>query len=106
MGVFSAAKQKIDFVGFFFVFDLVECVSGIMKGDDKRSWAVSPSNAAFHFGTSGLSVAIATGITHPLGILISYIIVLIIINNKVKGKRNEKVVVVLSIFFFIFHNNI
>lgn len=41
--------------------------SGIMKVKDKQSWAVSPSNVAYHFGTSGLSVAVATGITHPLG---------------------------------------
>ncbi|PON57205.1 Mitochondrial substrate/solute carrier [Parasponia andersonii] len=40
-----------------------------MKGNEKQSWAVSPSNAAYHFGASGLSVAIATGITHPLDVL-------------------------------------
>lgn len=38
-----------------------------MKVEEKQIWAVSPSNAAYHFGTSGLSVAVATGITHPLG---------------------------------------
>lgn len=38
-----------------------------MRDNEKQSWAVSPSNVAYHFGTSGLSVAVATGITHPLG---------------------------------------
>ncbi|KAH7517144.1 hypothetical protein FEM48_Zijuj09G0031200 [Ziziphus jujuba var. spinosa] len=40
-----------------------------MKVEEKQIWAVSPSNAAYHFGTSGLSVAVATGITHPLDVL-------------------------------------
>ncbi|XP_030479963.1 uncharacterized protein LOC115697191 isoform X1 [Cannabis sativa] len=40
-----------------------------MRGSEKPSWAVSPSNAGYHFGTSGLSVAVATGITHPLDVL-------------------------------------
>lgn len=39
-----------------------------MKADEKQNWAlVSPSGVAFHFGTSGLSVAVATAVTHPLG---------------------------------------
>ncbi|GKC20113.1 hypothetical protein Tco_1022263 [Tanacetum coccineum] len=31
------------------------------------SWLASPSKVASHFGTSGLDVAAATGVTHPLG---------------------------------------
>ncbi|GJZ33922.1 bifunctional riboflavin kinase/FMN phosphatase isoform X2 [Tanacetum coccineum] len=31
------------------------------------SWLASPSKVASHFGTSGLAVAAATGVTHPLG---------------------------------------
>ncbi|KAI4340236.1 hypothetical protein MLD38_025095 [Melastoma candidum] len=34
-----------------------------------RRWSVSPTDAAYHFGTSGLSVAVATGFTHPLDVL-------------------------------------
>ncbi|KAL6564260.1 hypothetical protein OROMI_015710 [Orobanche minor] len=41
-----------------------------MAGDDsgsfKAKWGVSPSDVCYHFGTSGISVAAATGITHPL----------------------------------------
>ncbi|GAV79071.1 Mito_carr domain-containing protein [Cephalotus follicularis] len=33
------------------------------------TWAASPSNFFYHFGTSGLSVATATGVTHPLDVL-------------------------------------
>ncbi|KAL5561582.1 hypothetical protein UlMin_031329 [Ulmus minor] len=40
-----------------------------MKVNEKLNWAVSPSNAVYHFGTSGLSVAVATGLTHPLDVL-------------------------------------
>ncbi|KAF3436374.1 hypothetical protein FNV43_RR23466 [Rhamnella rubrinervis] len=40
-----------------------------MKVKEMQSWVVSPSNVAYHFGTSGLSVAVATGITHPLDVL-------------------------------------
>ncbi|KAJ0699254.1 hypothetical protein HanOQP8_Chr10g0353771 [Helianthus annuus] len=35
--------------------------------NDEQSWWASPSNVASHFGTSGVAVATATGITHPLG---------------------------------------
>lgn len=45
-----------------------------MKGNEKQSWATSPSNAAYHFGTSGISVAVATGITHPLGKIMTPVI--------------------------------
>ncbi|KAK9925413.1 hypothetical protein M0R45_033737 [Rubus argutus] len=38
-----------------------------MEADEKQNWAlVSPSSVAFRFDTSGLSVAMATAITHPL----------------------------------------
>ncbi|KAK3003242.1 hypothetical protein RJ639_018184 [Escallonia herrerae] len=45
--------------------------SGPMTGvcGGKQNWWVSPSNVAYHFGTSGISVAAATGITHPLDVL-------------------------------------
>ncbi|KAI9118952.1 hypothetical protein K1719_009627 [Acacia pycnantha] len=42
--------------------------SGPANGE-KLSWAVSPSTAFNHFGTSGGSVAVATAITHPLDVL-------------------------------------
>lgn len=38
-----------------------------MKVNEKQSWAVSQSDVVYHFGTSGLSVAAATAVTHPLG---------------------------------------
>ncbi|XP_057964992.1 uncharacterized protein LOC131155696 isoform X2 [Malania oleifera] len=41
-------------------------ISGRVKGNDHRIWAVSPSHVLYHFGTSGISVAMATGVTHPL----------------------------------------
>ncbi|XP_004496002.1 uncharacterized protein [Cicer arietinum] len=37
--------------------------------DNKQKWATSPSTVFNHFGSSGLSVAIATSITHPLDVL-------------------------------------
>lgn len=40
-----------------------------MKVNEKQSWAVSPSDVVYHFGTSGLSVAAATAVTHPLDVL-------------------------------------
>ncbi|KAK4418201.1 Mitochondrial uncoupling protein 2 [Sesamum alatum] len=39
------------------------------SGSIKARWGVSPSDVAYHFGTSGMSVAAATGITHPLDVL-------------------------------------
>lgn len=42
-------------------------VGTTMRVDEKQNWWVSPSNVVYHFGTSGMSVAAATGITHPLG---------------------------------------
>ncbi|XP_054800264.1 uncharacterized protein LOC129304577 [Prosopis cineraria] len=42
--------------------------SGPVNGE-KLSWAVSPSTAFNHFGASGVSVAVATAITHPLDVL-------------------------------------
>ncbi|KAL1542684.1 mitochondrial substrate carrier family protein ucpB-like [Salvia divinorum] len=35
----------------------------------KAKWGVSSSDAFYHFSTSGMSVATATGITHPLDVL-------------------------------------
>ncbi|OMP06599.1 Mitochondrial substrate/solute carrier [Corchorus olitorius] len=43
--------------------------SGTVKVNEKQSWATSPSGALYHFGTSGISVAFATGITHPIDVL-------------------------------------
>ncbi|KAG5051867.1 hypothetical protein AAZX31_02G145600 [Glycine max] len=37
--------------------------------DKKQNWAASPSTVFNHFATSGLSVAVATAITHPLDVL-------------------------------------
>nr|GMD18553.1 mitochondrial substrate carrier family protein ucpB isoform X2 [Ipomoea batatas] len=43
-------------------------VSGSSKVKQQRQkWGVSASDVAYHFGTSGVSVAAATAITHPLG---------------------------------------
>ncbi|KAM7277002.1 hypothetical protein ACFE04_018868 [Oxalis oulophora] len=36
---------------------------------ENQKWSASPSNVFYHFGTSGLSVAVATAITHPLDLL-------------------------------------
>lgn len=56
--------------GFFFI-NSVLCVcvfaSGSMEVKERRKWDVSGSYVVSHFGTSGISVAAATGITHPLG---------------------------------------
>lgn len=41
-----------------------------LEHDEKQNWAASPSTVFNHFATSGLSVAVATGVTHPLGALI------------------------------------
>ncbi|PKI59443.1 hypothetical protein CRG98_020202 [Punica granatum] len=38
-----------------------------VKENKSQKWAPSPSQVFYHFGTSGTSVAVATGITHPLG---------------------------------------
>ncbi|GER26501.1 mitochondrial carrier protein [Striga asiatica] len=38
-------------------------------GKFKSKWGVSPSDVFYHFGTSGISVATATGVTHPLDVL-------------------------------------
>ncbi|KAB2015825.1 hypothetical protein ES319_D08G053500v1 [Gossypium barbadense] len=44
-------------------------LSGAFKFNEKRISASSPSGALYHFGTSGVSVAVATGLTHPLDVL-------------------------------------
>ncbi|KAL4038765.1 hypothetical protein IC575_002390 [Cucumis melo] len=44
-------------------------ISGVLPRNERRNWAASPSDVLHHFGTSGLSVAIATAVTHPLDVL-------------------------------------
>lgn len=39
------------------------------RPDGKQLSKVSASYIIYHFSTSGISVAAATGVTHPLGIL-------------------------------------
>ncbi|KAK9281716.1 hypothetical protein L1049_004620 [Liquidambar formosana] len=48
---------------------LVSELGSSVSVNEKKNWAFSPSNVAYHFGTSGISVAIATGVTHPLDVL-------------------------------------
>ncbi|KAI3749309.1 hypothetical protein L2E82_19916 [Cichorium intybus] len=43
--------------------------SGEMGVKFNHNWWASPSKVASHFGTSGVAVAAATGITHPLDVL-------------------------------------
>jgi len=59
-----------------FIIHLQQCVpvfvicnfeAGTAAHDEKQNWAKSPSTVFNHFATSGLSVAVATSITHPLG---------------------------------------
>lgn len=47
----------------------IPSVGTTMRVDENHNWWVSPSNVVYHFGTSGMSVAAATGITHPLDVL-------------------------------------
>ncbi|KAK9067655.1 hypothetical protein SSX86_011766 [Deinandra increscens subsp. villosa] len=47
----------------------IENGSGEMGVKNNQSWSASPSKVASHFGTSGVAVATATGITHPLDVL-------------------------------------
>ncbi|KAK4791756.1 hypothetical protein SAY86_032169 [Trapa natans] len=44
-------------------------LSAPVKDNNSQSWVVSSSDVFYHFGTSGASVAVATGITHPLDVL-------------------------------------
>ena len=41
--------------------------SGLKKVKEGHVWGIPISTIVSHFGTSGISVAAATGITHPLG---------------------------------------
>uniref|UniRef100_A0A6N2MLL4 Mitochondrial substrate carrier family protein ucpB n=1 Tax=Salix viminalis TaxID=40686 RepID=A0A6N2MLL4_SALVM len=41
----------------------------VKVAEEKQKWPVSSSQIVSHFGTSGLSVAVATAITHPLDVL-------------------------------------
>ncbi|KAK0581335.1 hypothetical protein LWI29_012550 [Acer saccharum] len=43
--------------------------AGKVKFDEKQKWSTSTSHIVYHFGTSGLAVAMATAITHPLDVL-------------------------------------
>ncbi|XP_059625768.1 uncharacterized protein LOC132268886 isoform X2 [Cornus florida] len=43
--------------------------SGSVKVIENQNYTVSPSKVVYHFGTSGISVAAATAITHPLDVL-------------------------------------
>ncbi|KAL9674323.1 hypothetical protein QQ045_030595 [Rhodiola kirilowii] len=45
----------------------VEVIHSAMK--EKQVLGITQSNAAYHFGTSGAAVAIATGFTHPLDVI-------------------------------------
>ncbi|CAK7348230.1 unnamed protein product [Dovyalis caffra] len=48
---------------------LANCSSVVKVGEEKQKWAASSSQIVSHFATSGLSVAVATAITHPLDVL-------------------------------------
>ena len=52
-----------------FVFELLEALP---KGVGLKL-GVLPSNVVYHFGTSGLSIAFETGLTHPLGIFLGHV---------------------------------
>ncbi|KAJ6343599.1 hypothetical protein OIU76_005358 [Salix suchowensis] len=41
----------------------------VKVAEEKQKWPVSSSQIVSHFGTSGLSVAVATATTHPLDVL-------------------------------------
>lgn len=49
-------------------------MEGAFKFNEKRISPSSPSGALYHFGTSGISVAVATGLTHPLGSIFIFLI--------------------------------
>ncbi|GAA0163040.1 secondary carrier transporter [Lithospermum erythrorhizon] len=44
-------------------------IPGGVKVKERQKWGVSPSHVFYHFGTSGVSVAAATAVTHPLDVL-------------------------------------
>lgn len=39
----------------------------VKVGEKQKNWSTTPSHIVHHFGTSGLAVAVATAVTHPLG---------------------------------------
>ncbi|CAH9115141.1 unnamed protein product [Cuscuta epithymum] len=39
------------------------------KVNQRQKWGLSTLDVLYHFGTSGISVAVATGVTHPLDVL-------------------------------------
>lgn len=59
----------IIFVFYVMISNLMIChwIHHSILADGKQKWGVSASDVVYHFGTSGISVAAATGITHPLG---------------------------------------
>ncbi|KAH9786158.1 mitochondrial substrate carrier family protein [Citrus sinensis] len=38
----------------------------VKVGEKQKNWSTTPSHIVHHFGTSGLAVAVATAVTHPL----------------------------------------
>ncbi|GKA90566.1 hypothetical protein Tco_0812436 [Tanacetum coccineum] len=64
-------KRTLAFeIDVYMMFEMTSLCCGIgMKNDP--SWRASPSKVASHFGTGGLAVAVATGVTHALGFQIS-----------------------------------
>lgn len=55
--------------------------AGTSSHDEKQNWAKSPSTVFNHFATSGISVAVATSITHPLGTFVSFLLLHYNYNN-------------------------
>lgn len=47
--------------------DCSEPVAVEVKVGGKQNRSTTPSHIVYHFGTSGLAVAVATAVTHPLG---------------------------------------
>ncbi|GAY40832.1 hypothetical protein CUMW_054860 [Citrus unshiu] len=41
----------------------------VKVGEKQKNWSTTPSHIVHHFGTSGLAVAVATAVTHPLDVL-------------------------------------
>lgn len=46
-----------------------DSTSGGAEVKQRQKWSLSASDASYRFGTSGLAVAAATGVTHPLDVL-------------------------------------
>ncbi|KAH9730165.1 mitochondrial substrate carrier family protein [Citrus sinensis] len=41
----------------------------VKVGEKQKNWSTTPSHIVHHFGTSGLAVAVASAVTHPLDVL-------------------------------------